>query len=74
MLCYIYLTEIVTDLTGTALEALGKLQVGKRDASKLKSHFMAMTKKVCCTCIILQSMYGNQSAYEIWVFFKYCFG
>ena len=46
MLCYIYLTEIVTDLTGTALEALGKLQIGKRDASKLKSHFMAMAKKV----------------------------
>ena len=46
MLCYIYLTEVVTDLTGTALEALSKLQIGKRDASKLKSHFMAMAKKV----------------------------
>ena len=51
MLCYIYLTEIVTDLTGTALEALGKLQIGKRDASKLKSHFMAMTKKVWLVCL-----------------------
>ena len=57
MLCYIYLTEIVTDLTGTALEALGKLQVGKRDASKLKSHFMAMTKKVF---LIVPTLFYNQ--------------